>query len=648
MRFFIRSQLGEFLALFLPFLAIICATAFSLVYFDDEKRLSIAKESAVGDVDRHRHEISAKLENIYADLRILATQNELSDHLNAVPGNAIELMSQEYLSFARYKGIYDQIRFIDQLGNEIIRVNYNNGSPELVPAHKLQNKSQRYYFKETYNQKPGNVFVSPFDLNVEQGQIESPIKPMIRFGMPATDLDGEKKGIVLLNYLGDDLLNIFNSSSETTLGQSFLINQDGYFLSGPDAGNNWGFMYPEKQEITFNNLYGEIASVVTADESGQFLTSEGLYTFTTIYPLVNITDSESSGSERMSASPFYWKAVSFIPANSNYLTSLVFKLSILALTIFLSLIGGIGCWLLARSKSHLRETAKQLAQKLDELEQTRNEMIQSEKLASIGRMVAGFAHEINTPIGIAVGASSLTQESYIDMKKQLEYHKLSENNFKELLSVISESTDLALRNLQRASTLVQSFKRTSADQATELARPFLVNDVVSDILLNLNNIIKNTQIDIQISCPSGLLIYSVPGMLDQILTNLIQNSVNHAFKYDDIESDTTSKNSTNETIEIRFELIESQLHLNYSDNGKGMSEETLKQIFEPFFTTNRSGGGTGLGLYVVHKIITEQLQGSISCYSDIGEGFRISLDYPVEKLSEMTQPVVNETRPLSH
>ena len=146
-------------------------------------------------------------------------------------------LTADYLYISSIRKIYDQIRYLDDSGQEIIRVNFNSGSPATVPTAKLQNKGNRYYFSDAFKLDKGDIFISPLDLNIERGQIERPLKPMIRFGTPIVDSMGKKTGIVLLNYLGNNLLKSFERIASHSHEEMMLLNAEGYWLKSPRKQN---------------------------------------------------------------------------------------------------------------------------------------------------------------------------------------------------------------------------------------------------------------------------------------------------------------------------------------------------------------------------------------------------------------------------
>jgi PAS domain S-box-containing protein len=204
---------------------------------------------------------------------------------------------------------------------EIVRVDFNDGNPIIVPNEQLQSKAKRYYFEDTFVLAQGEVFVSPMDLNIEHGEIEQPLKQMVRFGTPIFDPDGHKRGVVILNYFAKYMTHHL----ELTPGghdQIMLLNSDGYWLHSPNPEDEWGFIYPEKEDRTFGNAYPEAWLTIATDESGQFFNTDGLFTFVTIYPLLEGQESSTGSSsafepsaQQIGAKEYYWKLVAYAPSS---------------------------------------------------------------------------------------------------------------------------------------------------------------------------------------------------------------------------------------------------------------------------------------------------------------------------------------------
>lgn len=252
------------------------------------------------------------------------------------------------------------------------------------------------------------------------------------------------------------------------------------------------------------------------------------------------------------------------------------------------------------------------------LEATRNELVETEKMASLGRMVAGFAHEVNTPVGIAIGAVSQAQEVTADVGRLLSAEEVSEDALRGNLALLDEASTLALRNLNRAASMVKSLKRTAVDQTSEAARDYDLAEVIEDVVRTLNSQFRNTPVSIQVDCPS-LKLHGDAGAVAQILSNLLINSRIHGF------ADGTQAGQ----ISIRTRQHAGRVEMIYSDNGRGLSADAQLHVFEPFYTTRRDNGGSGLGMYIVYSLVTQRLNGNIRSEAGTGAGVRFVIDFPV-------------------
>jgi len=272
----------------------------------------------------------------------------------------------------------------------------------------------------------------------------------------------------------------------------------------------------------------------------------------------------------------------------------------------------------ATLEKRVDERTAELRRANEELQAEQVRSIEAEKMASLGRMVAGFAHEVNTPVGIALGATSHAQELVSDLGKLMLQDEVSEDDLGERMGMLVEATDLATKNLHRAADMVQRFKRTAVDQSSERERVYDLAELFEDVERSLRNEFKNTRIRVAWQCEPGLRLYGPAGTVAQLLIILMQNSRIHAFA-----------NGQNEgTIEWKAALVKDQVQIEFADTGAGMSADTVAHVFEPFFTTRRSEGGSGLGLYIAHNLVTQSLHGAIQCQSAPGAGARFTITYP--------------------
>ncbi|MEH6625390.1 MAG: ATP-binding protein [Motiliproteus sp.] len=264
----------------------------------------------------------------------------------------------------------------------------------------------------------------------------------------------------------------------------------------------------------------------------------------------------------------------------------------------------------------LQQTNKELRTTLDQLRTTQEKLIESEKMAALGGLVAGVAHEINTPIGIGFTAASFLKTQ---SKDHLRDQQLPEQQrlFAELTL---ESSELIEHHLERAAQLVSAFKRVSVDQSSEHRRRFSLKEYLDEIVLSLKPKLKKTQHRIAISCSEEIMLDSYPGAYYQIITNLILNSLIHGFE-----------NTNSGHIEISTEIRGKQLRLNYHDDGVGIPKGFERRLFEPFVTTKRNQGCSGLGMHIAFNLVTQLLHGEIRCLQDKHGGAFFQIDLPLEK-----------------
>ncbi|KAB2319026.1 PAS domain S-box protein [Betaproteobacteria bacterium SCN1] len=229
--------------------------------------------------------------NVRSDLLYLSDQYTLRDDGSSLIPPAHPPLAARYLAFAARKGLYDQIRFIDTNGHEVVRINWNNGQPESVAAGDLQNKGGRYYVRASLLLQRGEVYASPLDLNIEHGQVERPLKPTIRFGTPVFDQKGRKRGVIILNYLGAPFLERLRSvhpSSDSAPSQIWLLDPQGYWMLGPRAEDEWGFVFPDRKDRRLDMRDPEAWRHINAvRKEGQFLTEQGLYSYSHIDPFAD-------------------------------------------------------------------------------------------------------------------------------------------------------------------------------------------------------------------------------------------------------------------------------------------------------------------------------------------------------------------------
>lgn len=266
----------------------------------------------------------------------------------------------------------------------------------------------------------------------------------------------------------------------------------------------------------------------------------------------------------------------------------------------------------------LKESKDKAEKTLIQLESTVKELVRTEKMAALGQLVAGVAHEVNTPLGVALTANSVVTEESQLLQQKLASGNIRRQELDNYLSKLVQAGLLLDNNLQRAAQLVANFKQVSVDLTADNQRQFNLAKYLDELLDSLSLMWRNRKITLQMDCPDNIVMDSFPGTIGQIITNFAQNAVVHGFK---------DRDSGEITIDCRQQ--KDQVEICFADNGAGISSEHIERIFDPFFTTNRHQGGTGLGLHIVFNLITQKLGGSVTVSSTPGEGTRFTLLLPL-------------------
>ena len=267
----------------------------------------------------------------------------------------------------------------------------------------------------------------------------------------------------------------------------------------------------------------------------------------------------------------------------------------------------------------LKSANGELIQTLEKLHQFQRQIVENEKMASLGDMVAGVAHEVNTPIGLGITASTMMLDRLAVIDQQFRDKTLKASAMERFINESRENLNIIYRNLDRAAQLISSFKQVAVDQTSEEAREVNVKQLIEETLMSMRPRLKKVTHTINIDCPETLNVMCKAGPLNQILINLIMNSLIHAFE--------TVENGK---IDVIARLTEEQkLKIIYKDNGSGIPASIKKRIFDPFVTTKRGQGGSGLGMHLVFNLVTQALNGNIKLESEEGSGVEFTLTIPV-------------------
>lgn len=568
-----------FLIVFLPCAILLGGALFAIYYAQVKDERVAIKHQTSHVIGLAAEMIATDFDLIVSDLIFLSKHNELQSVLHKPDVASKAPVAAEYLSFSRAKRIYDQIRFLDDTGMEIVRVNFDDGNPRIVPDAELQSKGERYYFKDTFVLAQGEVFVSPFDLNIEHGAVERPIKPMIRFGTPVFDRGGVKKGIVLLNYLGAKMLDNLESIS-TYRSQIMLLSSNGYWLKGPVPEDEWGFMFEDRTERTFGNRFPEAWHIIRQNDSGHFSNSQGMFTYATVYPLAEGQKS-STGSQKAHAPSErkidsherYWKVVCHIPAgmlNSVYTIARGFLLLYVILLMMLAAVS----YTVARATAKRRQAEEALVRQSKEL------AISNDELRAVNEELEAFtysvSHDLRAPLRGINGFSRALLEDHSD--------KLSDEG-KDWLGRICgaiEHMGQLIDDLLGLSRITRAEMTRNTVDVTELA-----NLVATQLQEN------DPTREVEFAIQHGMKANGDPRFIRIILENLLGNARKFTGKI------------SKPRIEVGSMQAEGTEAFFVRDNGAGFDKTYADKLFGAFQRLHSADEfpGTGIGLATVSRIV---------------------------------------------
>ena len=305
--------LAIFLRRFLPIALMVIGATWYYDHSETAQLLGTIKSKEMLNVGRGGTSLLRHLQSIAGDLRFISEHYAMQKVVNDPASPEMERLETNFPTLLEAKKDYDQLRWIDASGKEIVRAELSNGQPRLVPHKDLQNKGDRYYFTEAMQLPAGQIFVSPLDLNIENGKIELPHKPMLRLAMPVADRHGEKKGIVIINYLGKAMIDRFTAESSSGHGHVSLVNDDGYWLHAADPADDWGFMFGDATRNMGHRYPASWARM--SDRNGQFEDINGLWTYESVYPLrTEVVDAPPANA--LHRNEYRWLVVSHLDRNT--------------------------------------------------------------------------------------------------------------------------------------------------------------------------------------------------------------------------------------------------------------------------------------------------------------------------------------------
>jgi len=661
-----KALFKRFICIFLPIICIVIFLSWAIYYFQyikTQKEILLAQESNL--LVMQKEFIQQTVQSMISDIKIIAADQHLNDLLNKRKEGIPSRMSAEFLSFSKYKGIYDQVRVLDINGMELIRVDLRGNRPVLVAENKLQFKGKRYYFRDTLKLNKGEIFFSPLDLNIENGKIEHPLKPMIRLGTPIFNREGEKQGVLILNYLGKKLFNDLERLSLSSPGHHLIVNAEGYWLKGIQPDDEWGFMFEDRYQKTFAHRYPEVWQHILRKVKGQLSLRDGLFTYYKVYPLKEGIKS-SSGSPKpftesihdISPDEYWWAVISWVNPQEIYKKGDKFLLILISTDIiFLGLLGLVS-WLLivADTRRRIAENAlKQANQVLEEKVIQRTEELANANLA-LKKEAAEHRKAISEKLNVELKLQQVQRMEAIGTLAGGIAH-----DFNNILSSILGYTELALETLKAESPLKVDLQKVYAAglrakdlvsqilafarQSDETLEPIQIDSITKEVLKFIRSSLPTT-IEIIHHLDSKSFIMGDPTQVHRIIMNLATNAA-HAMQdkggtlkisLKDIQVDETTHEGNTRLKSGNY------IELTVSDNGHGIEPHVIDKIFEPYFTTKVPGEGTGLGLAMVHGIV-DSYGGKIFVESTPGIETVFKIYLPICRESIIHEPYMSKDLP---
>jgi len=625
-----HSLLTHFVKLFLPVATLLMAGTFSSYRLDEStihhnlsNHSKISLHSAIAATQN-------SLNQVNSDLRYLAHCEALKTAIDENSATSTTKLASDWVIFSDFKQIYDQIRWIDETGRERVRINYHPDQSIIVPPQELQDKAKRYYFHDIMMLGRDDIFMSPFDLNIENEQIEIPWKPTIRFGLRVFDSAGRARGFVVLNYLGNQLLDRLRSLNDAGL---WMTNQQGYWLLGPHASAEWGFMF-NKPELTIKQHYSEAWSQIVSQDHANFETADGYWRFQTIVTDIPTAANPVGGFDT-------WKLIHFQPIDTYEQARLKiqFRYGIFTASLLLGL--AVAAWLLARSRhteikalsdaadayrakqeiehAHVEAMAKQTEQ----LRQAVEASDQASRAKS--EFVANMSHEIRTPINAILGLVYLLEQQELMPTMRCMVTQIGVAG-KSLLGIINDILD---------------FSKIEANRIVIEQTPFRLSNVLDNLAGIMSTTLGEKTVEIVISPvpPDCDELIGDPLRLSQILINLTTNAIKFTDKG---EVAVTISRSTHEGPPNH-----ARLRFGVRDTGIGIAPGKQQQIFEAFSqsdnSTSRQFGGSGLGLTISRHLVN-LMGGELLLSSQLGIGSEFYFEVNFEMSTQCSAPEIPKYR----
>lgn len=533
-------------------------------------------------------ELSDRVRELIGDISYLTGMPRLKESLETSTTEDLTRIAENIIAYTNANRGIDQIRWIDESGKELLRVNTIKGEARRVAQNKLQDKSKRTYFIESIKLDPGGLYISPLDLNIENGQIERPYKPTLRVATPLFDESGTRRGVLVINYLGESWLKILRDNSSDMM----LLNADGYWLQSGDAKDEWGFVLGQPNTLT--SRHPQAWQAINSAPQGEAWLADGLWSWHNLFPLQEVrrvSHPRDSGSRVtvVGDAEYVWRVASFVPmAVLNEEKARIWRTLAPIVGLLFLIAALVAAWVI-RSQFQIARLNKALA--------VRAEAAEAASRAK-ANFLANMSHEIRTPMNAVLGLAYL-----------LEKADLSEDA-RDLVRKIR----IAGRSLQGIINDILDYSKIESGHLEIEHASFRLADILDNLATVMGTNAGDKDLELIISPPPGIdQLLGDALRIEQILVNLTGNAI----KFTD--------HGVVSVLITQVEADEQQVTLRFAvrDTGIGISAEQQRELFQPFTqadaSTTRRFGGTGLGLSICQRLVA-LMGGEVGLTSEPGQG----------------------------
>ncbi|MBB4121876.1 sensor histidine kinase [Martelella radicis] len=512
-----------------------------------------------------------------------------------------DALLQDFDAWVRAKPDIAQLRYIASDGMEQIRIDRIGGAVVPVARPDLQDKSERYYFEAANRLPDGALYLSPLDLNVEEGVIEEPWKPVLRLATPVFAAEDDRRGVLIINIDASSLLVKLDLLASPLARRIQLLNVDGYWMGGVPSRDRWGFMFGNNDTLAAREprLWAEMTAGTTYSEKGQEFVFDRM-------PIGEAVEDEA-GFDHVETADTPWYLLINYPRAAPFLSADNIP-GFIVLFAGSAAFAAVGARLVA-----YRRAAEERVQAVE------RRMVRVDRLAGLGGLVAGVSHELNTPIGNAMMVATTIDRRAEGLQQALEEGRIGRNALAKALDDIRQGTEMTREALEGASEIIRNFKQIAVDQASDRRRRFALDNYLRDTIALLQPQFSKGNVSLLAGTMVEVRLHSYPGPLGQAVSNLVINARLHAFP-DGAPGTVTVSAAQPDRRNVAITI---------ADDGCGIAPEDRDRIFDPFFSTSFGKGGSGLGLVIVHNIVTGMLGGDVAVDSAPGAGTRITLVFPI-------------------